>query len=92
MILDRILEFNSDPKLLITTPNPITDQEVHPTNLGQFVEEDETSWFVHHDGKYILYCDKRKNGPKDLEYMLQETWGRYTRKTLHADLDYGYRV
>ena len=91
-ILDRILEFNADPKALITTTRPIQDKEVHPTSLGRFVEEDKDAWFVKRNGKYILYCDKHKSSPKDLELLLQETWGRYTRKNLHADLDFGYRV
>jgi len=91
-ILDRILEFNNDPRLLITTKKPITDEDVHPTSLGQYVQEDEESWFVKHNGKYILYCDKRKSGPKDLEALLQETWGRYTRKTLHSDMEFGFKV
>lgn len=96
-ILDRMLEFHLDPKLLVTTTEPLTDKEMHPTVIGRFVEEDANGWFVRQDGKYILYCAKESKAmpqadpQKNLEYLLQETWGRYTRKRLNPDLDYGYK-
>ncbi len=95
--VDRMMDFHYDPNLHIGD-TPMNDQEINSKLLGAFVEEDEDSWFVKHNGKYVLYCVKDGNimegvtGPRLMELLLSETWGRYTNRRLQHSFNFGYKV
>lgn len=96
-IVDKMMDFHYDPNLHVTD-TPMSDQEINPKLLGGFVEEDADSWFVKHDGKYVLYCAKEGNimegvtGPRVMEVLLSETWGRYTNRQLNQTFNFGHKV
>jgi len=96
-ILDRILDIHNDPKLFITGAQ-IKDSELNIPILGKHIDEDNDGWFIRHNGQVILYCAKRSTenpefvGIKNLEAVLAETWGRYTRKRLNPELNLGWEV
>jgi hypothetical protein len=97
-ILDTILAIHHDPKQLVVSEHPLTDAQVNIPILGRFVEEDKHAWWIKHNGEYLLYCTKESkalpgdNGdPRHLERMLAEAWGRYTRKTINGNVDFGHR-
>ena len=92
-IKDRILEYHQNPTKFIADDNPLTDEQISIPILGQILEQDQDSWFIRHNGSYILYCVKRGHsqttGLANLELMLAETWGRYTRKRMAPEIDMG---
>lgn len=98
-ILDTMLMFHKDPKLLVSE-EAILDSELNASILARSIEEDKDAWWIKHNGEYIFYCRKNpvkvKNnirvGQQGLEIGLQELWGRYTKKPMADFIYVGYNV
>jgi len=94
-ILDKIIEVHRNPKSFVFG-DVFSDQDLNMKILGRHVQEDDKGWFIKHDGLTLLYCSKHsrshpeKDGPQNLEAVLAEMWGRYTKKKMHPDINTGF--
>ena len=97
-LLEKMLKYHYDPVMFVAEEAPLTDKEINIPILAKHIEEDDKSWFIKHDGKYIMYCAKHSkanpetDGPENLKPILAEACGRYTKKQLTGYMNYGHNV
>jgi hypothetical protein len=91
-MLEKMLQLHHDP----ASGAFFTDAEVDVDLLVELIEEDDQAFYIKHNGEYLLYCAKNCLSVPDLDisstldFLLQETWGRYTGKKINPDLDAGF--
>ena len=82
----KLYDIHMNPILRLTDPLDI--RECTPGTVRRLVEQDESSWFIRHGGKYLLYCDKRTSSPFELDSLVKETWARYMEYPISQIEDY----
>lgn len=80
-----MLKLNENPTGAIG--EEISEGELAPKELAKMVKEDDKAWWIKHNGKYLLYCEKSL-GVEHMRNSFNEVVMRFTNAAIPDALEY----